>query len=158
MIAFNSWYYSFSPAVASYIDTHGVERGAMKVLLYPAIGIMFVSSGVFTAAGAFPELAAVLSGLLASLLLGAFYVGLPLGLIMAEVRRMRVWRRARMLEKILGATLVAGLGGVLLGELVPYGPLMIAATTTAVLATLLLAAFVTSATISKRLAKTHLRL
>jgi streptogramin lyase len=156
MIAFNTWYYSFSPTVANYIDTHGVERGTMKVLLYPAIGIMFVSSEAFTATGAFPEVAAILSGLLASLLLGAFYVGLPLGLIMAKVRRMRGWEKLRILEKTLGAMVVGGLGGVLLGELVPYGPLMIASTTTTVLATLLLAALVTSAAISKRLANTHL--
>jgi streptogramin lyase len=157
MIAFNSWYYSFSPAVANYIDTHGVERGAMKALLYPAIGIMFVSSGVFTAMSGFPELAAVLSGLLASSLLGAVYVGLPLGLIMAKVRKMRGWKKQRVFEKILGVTLAVGLGGVLLGELVPYGPIMIAATTTTVLTTLFLVAVVTSAAISKRLTNVHLR-
>jgi streptogramin lyase len=157
MIAFNTWYYSFSPTIANYIDMHGAERGVMKVLLYPAIGIMFVSSEAFTATSAFPELAAILSGLLASSLLGAFYVGLPLGLIMAKVRRMRGWNKQKILEKILGATLLAGLGSVLLGELVPSGPLMIAATTTTVLATLLLAALLTSSAISKRLANTHLR-
>jgi peptide/nickel transport system substrate-binding protein len=157
MIAFNTWYYSFSPSVASYVGSHGVERAIMKVLLYPAVGIMSISSSVFSATSAFPELAAVLSGLLASSLVGAFYIGLPLSLVRAKVRRVRGWERQKMLQKALGAVLMIGLAGVLLAELIPYSPLMIGATTTTILATLVLAALVTSATVSKRLANVYLR-
>jgi len=153
MIAFNAWYYSFSPNVASYLNSHGVERTIMKSVLYPLIGILFVSSHVFSATSAFPEFAAILSGLLASSLIGAFYVGLPLSLIRTKIRRLRSWEMQRVLEKILGASLLIGLAGMLLGEFLTYTPLMIVSTSATVLASLFLAALATSAALSKRLMK-----
>jgi len=153
MVAFNAWYYSFSPNVANYLNSHGVERTIMKGVLYPLIGILFVSSHVFSATSAFPEFAAILSGLLASSLIGAFYVGLPLSLIRTKIRRLRGWEMQRVLEKILGASLLIGLAGILLGEFLTYTPLMIVSTSATVLASLFLAALATSAAISKRLMK-----
>jgi hypothetical protein len=153
MIAFNAWYYSFSPYVASYLNSHAVERTIMKGVLYPLIGILFLSSHVFSATSAFPEFAAILSGLLVSSLIGAFYLGLPLSLIRTKIRRLRSWEMQRVLEKILGGSLLIGLAGILLGEFLTYTPLMIVSTSATVLASLFLAALATSAALSKRLMK-----
>lgn len=153
MIAFNAWYYSFSPSVASYLNSHGVERTIMKGVLYPLIGILFVSSNVFSATSAFPEFAAILSGLLASSLIGAFYLGLPLSLIRTKIRRLRGREMQNVLEKVFGGAVLIGLAGVLLGEFLTYTPLMIISTSATVLTTLFLAALATSAAISKRFMK-----
>jgi uncharacterized protein YacL len=59
----------------------------------------------------------------------------------------------RVLEKILGASLLIGLTGILLGEFLTYTPLMIVSSSVTVLASLFLAALATSAALSKRLMK-----
>ena len=46
MIAFNAWYYSFSPYVANYLAGHWVERTIMKGVLYPLVGTLILSQGV----------------------------------------------------------------------------------------------------------------
>jgi hypothetical protein len=153
MVAFNAWYYSFSPNIASYLNSHGVERTIMRGVLYPLIGILFVSSHVFSATSAYPEFAAILSGLLASSLIGAFYLGLPLSLIRTKIRRLRGWEMQKVLEKILGVGALIGLAGVLLGEFFTYPPLMIVSTSATVLAALFLAGLITSAIISKYLTR-----
>ena len=153
MIAFNAWYYSFSPNVASYLNSHGVERTIMKGVLYPLIGILFVSSHVFSATSAFPEFAALLSGLLASAFIGAFYLGLPLSLIRAKICRLGGRKMQKALEKVLSLSLLIGIAGIILGEFLAYTPLMIVSTSATVLASLFLAALATSTAISKRLMK-----
>src|SRR5208282_3794313 len=87
MVVFNAWYYSFSPYVARSITSSQVERGIMKVVLYPLVGILAFSSGTFTLTKGDPEVAVVLSGLEASFLIGAFYLGLPIGFLRARVKR-----------------------------------------------------------------------
>ena len=101
MVAFNAWYYSFSPYVANYIANHWVERTIMKGVLYPLIGMLFLTNAVFTAAAPYPEFAALLSGLIASSLIGAFYLGLPIGFLRARVRRLRNWKGERLFEQSL---------------------------------------------------------
>jgi hypothetical protein len=147
MIAFNAWYYSFSPYVATYLNTHWVERTVMKSVLYPLIGILYVTSNLFSATVAYPELAALLSGLLASSLIGAFYLGLPIGVLRARVRRLRNWKGQGMLEKALAAILLGGLGTLLFGELLSSPPALIISTTTIILSTL----FISSAIVSKKI-------
>jgi hypothetical protein len=147
MLAFNAWYYSFSPYVATYLNTHWVERTVMKGVLYPLIGILYFTSNLFSATVAYPELAALLSGLLASSLIGAFYLGLPIGVLRARVRRLRHWKGQGMLEKALAATLFGGLGTLLFGELLSSQPALIISTTTIVLSTL----FISSAIVSKKI-------
>ena len=48
MEVFNRFYYSFSPSVASTISDHGALRGVMKIVLYPLVGILHLSSIVFS--------------------------------------------------------------------------------------------------------------
>jgi hypothetical protein len=75
MQAFNSFYYSFSPQVALFMASHGEVRSAMKVILYPLIGILYVSSRIFQLLSFNGELAVTVSGIFAALGIGAVYFG-----------------------------------------------------------------------------------
>jgi hypothetical protein len=157
MVAFNTWYYSFSPYIANYLSDHWVERNVMKGVLYPLIGMLLLSEAVFSATKSNPEIASLLTGLLASTLIGAFYLGLPVSLLRAKVRRLGGWRRQRSLAKLLVAVVLVGVGGMLMGEEFAASTLVILSTSAIVLSTLFLSAAVTSATLAKRvqhLAKT----
>ena len=151
MIAFNTWYYSFSPYVAAYLNAHWVERTVMKGVLYPLVGILYLTSNLFSATVAYPEIAVLLSGLLASSLIGAFYLGLPLGVLRARVRRLRNWKGQRMLERALAAVLFGGLATLLFGELISSQSALIISTTTIVLSTLFLSSAIVSKKLSNRL-------
>jgi len=151
MIAFNAWYYSFSPNVASYESNHVVERTVMMGVLYPLIGILKLSSLTFSAASAFPELAALLSGLVASSLIGAFYVGLPLALIRAKIRRLRAPGTQRTLEMLLAVTVLGGIFALLVGELLSAPILLMIASVAIVLSSLFLSAVFTSGRIASKL-------
>jgi len=149
MVAFNAWYYSFSPYVASYLTTHWVERTIMKGVLYPLIGILYLTSNLFTATSGSPELAALLSGLLASSLIGAFYLGLPLSLLRSKVRRFLGLRVQGLLVRILAAGVLSGIGALLLGEFFSSSTILLLSSATIVLSTLFLSATVTSARIAR---------
>ena len=150
MLAFNTWYYSFSPYVANYITTHSFERTIMKGVLYPLIGMLYLTSNLFTATETYPEAAALLSGLFASSLIGAFYLGLPLALLRTRISRLRGWRTQKSLQKILAATLLIALGMMIVGEFTSSAPLLIFSTSTIVLSALFLSAVITSGVITSR--------
>jgi len=151
MVTFNAWYYSFSPHVAVYLTNHWVERTIMKGVLYPLIGILYLTSNLFSATSAYPELAALLSGLLASSLIGAFYLGLPLSLLRVRFRRLRGLKTQNLLQKLLGISLLGGLTGLLLGEILASPLVLMISSATVVLSTLFLSAALTSAKAAKRL-------
>ncbi len=150
MVAFNEWYYSFSPYVANYLSTHSVERTAMKGVLYPLIGILFVSSKLFSAMANYPEFAALLSGLAASSMIGAIYVGLPLTLLKTRVHRFRT--TPKFLRRLLIFAVLSALVAVLAGEILPSPTLLEFSTGQVVLSTISLSAEAMSATILKRIA------
>jgi len=147
MLVFNAWYYSFSPNIAAYLNTHWVERTTMKGVLYPLVGILYLTSSLFSETSSYPELAVLISGLLASSLIGAFYLGIPLGVLRARVRRLRNWKGQRKLERALAAMLLGALGILAFGELFSSQPALIMSTPTIVLSTL----FLSSAIVSKNL-------
>lgn len=144
MIAFNSLYYGFSPTVASYLQEHWLERTAMKVVLYPLIGILWLTSATFNELGSYPEVAALTSGLLASSLIGAVYIGLPLALLEAKIPRLIDPRKQKMVLVRLIMMLVASLLALGLGELFLIVPLLILSTATIVLSSILFAAIQTA--------------
>jgi hypothetical protein len=156
MIAFNTWYYSFSPYVASYLQTHSSEQIVMKGMLYPVIGILWLSSATFGVFRSYPEVAALLSGLLASSLIGVVYVGLPSALIRTKVKWLRDLRRHRVLQMTLVTVLFLGFVGLGFGELLIIKPILIVSTVTIILSSLLLTSIVTSNKIANALQqKTH---
>jgi len=151
MTAFNAWYYSFSPYIAGYLADHWLERTVMKLLLYPLIGVLDLSSRIFTAtAGLSPEFAVLLSGLVASSLIGAIYVGLPLGIARTRIR-LRNAAVNRIATRVLCITLITGLGALILGEALMAPALLMLSSAMVVLSALFLSASFTSTLIGRRL-------
>ena len=143
MIAFNTWYYSFSPQAANQIARSTPARNIMQVALSPLVGILIISSATFHATSALPELAVLLAGLLASGMIGALYLGLPLTAIRAN-KRFRAARTGRLLERAFIAVLGAALTLLAVGEVAAYTPLLMIASVTIVLSTVLATATATS--------------
>ncbi len=148
MIVFNTWYYSFSPSVASQIVANPAERTVMEGLLLPLIGIMAVSSQTFSALHG-SELAVVISGLVASSLVGAFYLGLPLGLLSIRIRRLRAIVANRTLKEALALALLVGIAIVALGEL-GSDMLLMVSTSIIVLSTITLSGVVISSKVAQK--------
>jgi hypothetical protein len=149
MIAFNAWYYSFSPYVASYLQGHWVERTIMEGALYPLIGILFLASATFKVFQSYPEVAALMSGLLASSLIGATYMGLPVAILEAKMKRLHNPQRQKAVQRTFAIVFLIGLAGLGLGELLLNLPLLIFSTATIVLSVMLLTAAATANVFAK---------
>jgi streptogramin lyase len=74
MEVFNAFYYSFSTGVASYIVQYPVLQETVKLVLYPLVAALRLTSAVFSILSFAPEIAVLASGLLASTLIGAAYL------------------------------------------------------------------------------------
>jgi streptogramin lyase len=96
MIAFNAWYYSFSPYVAQFIREHALARTVTKLMVYPLMGILRLGASVFYILPTNLEAAAVVSGLLTSSLIGIVYLSPPLAAALVSSSRAR--RAARRLQ------------------------------------------------------------
>jgi hypothetical protein len=143
MIAFNAWYYSFSPSVAQFIREHPAFGSAAKVALYPLIGILRIGAAVFHLFPANLEAGAVVSGLVVSSLVGLVYLAPPLTAVLARsARARRLAKRLQMpaVAVLLGALAAVGLITALTGPAV----VMMAATSTIVLASLIASALFAS--------------
>ena len=86
MLAFNSFYYSFSPQVASVIASNTAVRPAAKILLYPLIGILYVSDRIFTTLSFNGELAVTAAGVFAAIGIGSIYVG-PIVMVFCKISK-----------------------------------------------------------------------
>ncbi|MCW4033393.1 MAG: hypothetical protein NWF08_08420 [Candidatus Bathyarchaeota archaeon] len=73
MQVFNKLYYSFSPSVARFVYENNDVGMAMKLALYPLLGILHVSAVTYSIFSFTPELAVILSGFVASSLIGLIY-------------------------------------------------------------------------------------
>lgn len=149
--AFNLWYYSFSPMVAEHIKKHDSQRAAVRLALYPLVAITAVSSGLFSAIGWSPELGFVLSEILAGLLIGAFYLGVPAGLFRATIARAVPGENSRKFQKWLARALLLSLGALIIGEAASSGPVMEIAVSGIALSAMFLSASVTSSLLAKQL-------
>jgi len=132
LIVFNAWYYSFSPTVADYLKDHVIARTLMKGFLYPLIAFLFLASRMYTGLSAYPELATMLSGLLAIALTGAFYLGLPIGLFTRRLRRLFL----NLSLKTWGVVLLGELTVVMFGQILSLSILLMISTSLAVLTVL----------------------
>lgn len=88
MLAFNSFYYSFSPQVASFIASDAAVRSAARILLYPVIGILYVSDGILTTLSFNGELAVTAAGVFAAIGIGSVYVG-PIAMVSCKFTKSR---------------------------------------------------------------------
>ena len=143
MIAFNAWYYSFSPYVAEFIRENSFARAVTRLMLYPLMGILRVGAFVFYALPGNLEVGAVVSGLLVSSLIGIVYVSPPLVAVFACSRRVR--RIAKRIELPMVAAMLSALAGVAFVAAVNAPSVfMMLSTAAVVLATLAASALYTS--------------
>jgi hypothetical protein len=89
MKVFNTWYYSFSPQVASWIVQTPSVRDPIKLLFLPLLGILHLSEISYTNLAFAPEVAVTIAGLIASLLIGIIYLGPVLALASRRAGRKR---------------------------------------------------------------------
>ena len=115
MIAFNLWYYSFSPAIAGTIHLSPQLQSMMQILLYPVITILQLSARVFDVFSFQPELAAVLAGLVATGLLGVVYLWIP-SIMIGRRFKSEIKRALKPLVTILGAATIALAGSEIFGN------------------------------------------
>jgi len=125
MRAFNAWYYSFSPYFAEFISKNPALRSITKAVLYPLLGIFHLTAVVYSAFSFAPELGMVVSGALASALIGLVYFAPLLGCIVLPSRRLR--RRLTRIEgKVIALLWIASLFSVSIALLVasPLGTMI----------------------------------
>ena len=72
--AFNSFYYSFSPAVATAIGSSRPMSAFARLFLRPLVVILRGSSAIYRMTGFHPELRIVVAGIFSSVLLGMVYL------------------------------------------------------------------------------------
>jgi len=78
--AFNAFYYSFSPTVARCLEDTPVLRECVKMAIYPLIGALRIFPWAYSLLSFSPDVALIVSGLVASFLVGLMYFG-PLVMI-----------------------------------------------------------------------------
>ena len=113
MLAFNAFYYSFSPTVASYIASSTPLRDLMKVILYPLIGILYAAEGIFTILSFNGEAAAVVAGVFAAIGIGMVY----LGPILLAANRLLLLRKFETSNSLFVTLLLIPIFGVIAGEI-----------------------------------------
>jgi len=146
MSVFNMWYYSFSPSVASSISGNGALRGVMKVVLYPLIGLLHVSSTTFSLFSFNPEMAVVMAGLVASALIGVVYFA-PWALLLSFLRR---FKPPAKIIRLTGLVWCGSIFALFLAEVTASSPLMMLATGIFVLATICLTTLAAVKAVVKR--------
>jgi hypothetical protein len=136
MQAFNAFYYSFSPQVASFISANGIVRSSMKVILYPMIGILFFSSKIFQILSFNAELSITISGIIAALGIGAVYIG-PIAVLCSRLGKPKVsplWSNVKQLNLI---SCIISTFAIIVGEEI-YSPLLLTSATVATVLSFLL--------------------
>jgi hypothetical protein len=146
MMAFNGFYYSFSPTVASTISGNEVLRGLIKGVLYPLIGILHLSSAVFSLFSFSSELGVVVAGLVASAFIAIVYV-MPWILVFSFLKKFKPSRRIIHLSCLVWTGSVLAIA---IAEVATSSLLMTASTGTFVLATMTLTTLALTETITRR--------
>jgi hypothetical protein len=117
MLAFNGFYYLWSPAAAVAIRSDAGLQSLMQVLLYPMLSVLEASARVFDLLSFQGELAAVVAGLVASALLGVVYLWIPL-MVICKRYRSGVRRTLKPLAAILiGSVIVLGISEIYVNSL-----------------------------------------
>lgn len=114
MTVFHVWYYSFSPNIASVIADNPMMQSVFKVLLYPLIGILHLSAVTYSIFDFNSEMAVVMAGLTASVLIGSVYF-FPFGIIVSSWNNRRS-QISSYCTKIL-LIIIASLMCIIMGEI-----------------------------------------
>ena len=125
MTAFNTWYYSFSPAVGIFIDQHPSTKPPMRIILTPLLGILSLSKMSFLALSIYPDIAVIVSGFVASTLIGMVYVFPVLFVLLVLIRRIYPLTFTTGVFKILGGFTITGLALLVFGDLISINPVLL---------------------------------
>lgn len=93
MTVFNAWYYSFSPPVAEFIAYNDLLRAAVRIILYPLLGVLDISTLAYSIFSYSPEFAVSVAGLVASSMVGLVYLITPTLIVVKTIvkrRRIRI--------------------------------------------------------------------
>jgi len=105
MIAFDSWYYSFSPQSASLLQTNDLARDLMRVLLLPMVASVRTGTAINDLIP-LSDYAIATSGLAIAALLGAAYLG-PVFLVTGRKRSGMISKESTLLVGASAIILVA---------------------------------------------------
>jgi len=137
MNVFNMWYYSFSPTVAGFIANDPIAKFIMRIVLYPLISILYLTYFLYMILNINPELAIVLTGLIASSLIGLVYFTIPvIGVLLLVRKRIKKFSLGLTFLKILSLAWTMSLITVLLSELLESHLLMSISTSVLVVITI----------------------
>ncbi len=126
MIAFNAWYYSFSPAVAHFINDHPATKAPMQVLLTPLLGILTLAQLSFSAISFNPDIGVIVTGLVASTLIGAVYAFPVLSVLILVLRKIHPFTLSPGVFTFPGGLATTGLVLLVFGGLFSAEPILLA--------------------------------
>lgn len=155
MDAFEAWYYSFSPSVASFLSQQSLWRDIAKVVLHPSIAALHLSSMAYSALAFNPELGVVTTAVIASLLIGALYLSPIVVLLLTLARRLGRNPPCVRLFRFSVALWAASLASVALAETVRLPVLMAASMLALTLLTAALSASGVAAAFTGYLSRRH---
>jgi hypothetical protein len=119
LLAFNAWYYSWAPNVASIEAENAFLRAIVRFVIYPLVATLFLSAQIFN--WLLPmngEVAIIATGLTASSIIGVIYLT-PFAFVLNRFKRLRLtWKAISLIA-------LAGIGLTLLGTL-PHGSMGLA--------------------------------
>ena len=129
MLAFNTFYYTFSPITAEFISSHANVRPAMKTALYPLILILAGAIQVDSVLTPYSETAISISGMVAAFGLGFVYFGIPLTLL-SVCKKDRSLKYRILWPALICIVSICNLG---IGELLESPTLLLVSSTTSIL-------------------------
>jgi len=125
MSAFNAWYYSFSPVVADFIDDHPLIKPPMRVILTPLLSILALAQMSFSSIPLNPATGVIVSGLVASTLIGMIYAFPILFVLLLVIRRFYPVTVTTGTLKIAGVSAIAGLYLLVAGDILLLSPVLL---------------------------------
>jgi len=149
MAIFNVWYYSFSPAVATFIADHPMAKEVMRIILYPLIGILHLSLITYSAFSFSSEFGVIMAGLVASFLIGAVYFSPLATLLWALLRRFRRIDVKIGYVKLTMAPWLISIALILIGEMIASPLTLMLATAFFVLMTISISTLTVVAVINR---------
>ncbi|WP_455369953.1 CFI-box-CTERM domain-containing protein [[Eubacterium] cellulosolvens] len=151
MKAFNAWYYSFSPQVASWIYQNPAVKGPMKIILAPLLGTLHFSEITYSTFEFAPELAVTTAGIVASLFIGLIYIGPIITIAHKRIQYRDLWKILKWVAIISAGSLIF-----LIISLIFYlFPLIMLTSSTLVLSMIMLGALLPTLALIEFLKRKH---
>jgi hypothetical protein len=155
MATFNQFYYSFSPSVAKSISENEILRAVTKLLLYPLVGILHLAAVTYDAFPFSAELGVVVSGLVASSLIGLIYFS-PIAFCSCGI--LRIHGRLALKKghfKVIAIVWFGSLAVIAVSEIFTSPTLMMASTLAFVLLTVVSSALTATRVLFQLLTRTR---